>query len=258
MKKFLFSFVLLSLLIILFEVIFANYSLVIIPEIFAAVIISLIYSRWVDFRRWFFYKFHKYNLPPESLGKLRISYAYLLRVRVDNRYLLVKGKYNKYQPPGGVYHYFDNVIERNYGFERDNTHGDEKDIRGTIEYKYLRSFLQWVKNGENRETGFNREFQEELIQSNILDKELFSNIEGEFICRKFKGIEFSDHHQIYELLIFDIYDIKLDHIQKEYLKNLQNYIDDRYVIVSSEVIKSRGVSENQFVETITNHTRYIL
>jgi|GEM_PF-3965308 len=259
MKKFFVSFVLIALLIVIFEFIFSELDFTIIPEIVAAAIVSLLYSQWKWIGRYFNMRINRYTLPNlPSSTRIRISYAYLIRIKIQGKYLLVRGKYNKYQPPGGVYHYYDREIERQFGFKRDETHGDDNDIRGTIELSSLKKFLKWRKTEKNRETGFTREFNEELIQSKILSEKEFSGAEGEFITTKFKGIEFSEHHQIYELLIFDIFQIILDDSQRKVLLALLKEPNDRCYFSSAAEIKSLGVSGDNYVETIAKHSKLIL
>ena len=45
--------------------------------------------------------------------EFRISYAYLFRIKIENKYLLIKGKrIEQYQPVGGVFKYYNSFIDK--------------------------------------------------------------------------------------------------------------------------------------------------
>lgn len=111
-----------------------------------------------------------FNIPIKFTkeSEIRLSFSYLIRIKFEDKYLLVKGKYGKYQPVGGVYHYNDRFLENNFDFKLDEYHADKNDIRGCIKLKKLDEFIIWFNTCKNREIAPIREFKEELISTNII------------------------------------------------------------------------------------------
>ena len=105
---------------------------------------------------------------------VRISFAYLYRIKVGNKYLLVKNERGteKYQPVGGVYKLAGNEkieLKNRYQVKDDDKisidESSRDDYRLRIENKYLRKFMKRFDRGANRERidNLSREFKEELI-----------------------------------------------------------------------------------------------
>ena len=108
--------------------------------------------------------------------EIRLSIAYLFRINVDGKYLLIKSRIrNAYQPVGGAYKTLpgsekifsqlgvrpDRVIETENGIAKG-------DLRVYVKGKNVMAFLDWFKSKEDREISPWREFCEELISTNIL------------------------------------------------------------------------------------------
>ena len=110
--------------------------------------------------------------------KIRQSFAYLIRIKVNNKYLLIKSGHKRglFGPVGGVYHieHIDYVYNT-LGFARDSTPGDSQDVRSKILGKNIEKFIEWFNPKENRETSPLREFREELLDSELIPKQLFGN-----------------------------------------------------------------------------------
>ena len=139
----------------------------------------------------------------------------------------------------------------------DETHADEKDIRGTIPSNMRNKFIKWFNKGVNRECSIHREYNEELILTIILPKDIFENPEYKYICTDYKGIKWCDHYNIYELLRFDIYEVILNNKQKDYLRGMKKSSKD-YILATKEEIDKLGVTEKSPVASMTNHTKFIL
>ncbi len=119
----------------------------------------------------------------EKLGKLnndtiiRVSFAYLFRIKVNGKYFLVpNSRTGKYQPVGGAYKF--NEEEANYLNKKFHVENDDcipvdkvtkRDYRLLIKNKYLKKFMRRFNKTKNRENVYNlsREFEEELFTPNI-------------------------------------------------------------------------------------------
>lgn len=191
--------------------------------------------------------------------RIRLSFAYLIRIRVNNRYLLVKSGHNRqlYGPVGGVYH-----IERTdyiyykLGFARDKTPGDSKDIRGTILGKNIKKFIKWFNKKEDRETIPNREFEEEIIKTGIASKELFPKLDFKFIGTHYRGIEYDSFYGVDELCRFDIYELTLNEEQVRYFEKMNK--NKGAILVTSDDIKTFGINDENDKRSIGSQTIYIL
>ncbi len=192
--------------------------------------------------------------------KIRLSFAYLIRIKVNNRYLLVKSGHKRslFGPVGGVYHieHVDYVYNE-LGFSRDSTPGDEQDVRGTILGKNIKAFVKWFDCKKNRETNPDREYQEELLNSGILPSQLFDDPSFNFLGTKYKGISYSEFYQINELLRFDIYELVLNDDQIKYIENNVKKIKS-ITLFTREEIESLGITNDNDKRIIGTQTPYIL
>lgn len=200
--------------------------------------------------------------------KVRISFAYLFRIKLHDKYFLVlngRGT-QKYQPVGGAYQY--NVEERTYLCNKYKIVEDDKiqrddfsrnDYRLFVSVKYLKSFIKRFDKTINREciNDLSREFKEELIQTGILD---FTHIKYRFCGRHFTKIQYSRHFNCYELLLADIVELEPTDEQRSRLGSLINSESKLYKFASSKEIKSCGIDEgtDKMVEIIGDHTIKIL
>src|SRR5699024_7481291 len=128
----------------------------------------------------------------EKLGKLnddtiiRISFAYLFRIKVNGKYFLVpNSRTGKFQPVGGAYKFNEeeaNYLNKEFHVENDDCIPVDKvtkrDYRLLIKNKYLKKFMRRFNKTENRENIYNlsREFEEELYATKILKKEDFGKV----------------------------------------------------------------------------------
>lgn len=191
--------------------------------------------------------------------KIRLSFAYLIRIKVNNRYLLVKSGHKRgtYGPVGGVYHIeHTDYVYNKLGFSRDSSPGDPEDIRGTIQGKKISKFIKWFNKKRNRELNPSREFYEELIKTGYVPESLFENPKFNFIKTVYKGIQYGEHYGINELLRFDIYEFVPNEIQLNYLLNIK--VNNNLKFYTREEIEKLGVTKNNDKGTIGTQTRYIL
>ena len=143
--------------------------------------------------------------------------------------------------------------------------GNEKDIRGRVKGKDLRKFIQWFESRQDREITCHREFNEELINSGILDKEKFEELHYSYLGTHKTSI-FTSEYYGKEFLLADIYELELSENQKkEFSKLKENYdknnSDINYAFVNEHEIRTRHTSKRKvddFDMDINNHTYKIL
>ena len=110
---------------------------------------------------------------------IRISFAYLYRIKIGDKYLLVKNERGtgKYQPVGGVYKFEEDEkieLKNRFQVKDDNKisidESSHNDYRLRMENRYLRKFISRFDKKINRENidNLSREFREELIEKNTL------------------------------------------------------------------------------------------
>ncbi|WP_416825198.1 hypothetical protein [Ectobacillus polymachus] len=178
--------------------------------------------------------------------KLRLSISYLFRIKVNNKYLLIKGnRINQFQPVGGVYKYYDRAFIEGLEFSEDSfikaDDVSKNDLRIFIKGKYLIKFMNWFKKGVSRECSANREFFEELIESGILPEDKFKILNYKYIGRKTKGIYLDDYFKCHQILIADIFEFIPSNDQLKALKELLNNETEKYIWADEELILQRGV-----------------
>jgi hypothetical protein len=152
-----------------------------------------------------------------SKEEYRISYAYLFRIKIDNMYLLIKGRrISQYQPVGGVYKFYDSFKSMFNDWEirseKNKDFYEDKDLRIFVKGKYLSKFLDWIDSGKNREIDVNREFCEELVKPGYISAITMNDVDYEFINHCNSGIHYSPHFGCKEIFLADIYDV---HISSE-------------------------------------------
>ncbi len=199
---------------------------------------------------------------------IRISFAYLYRIKVERKYLLIKNERgtNKYQPIGGVYKLQDEekiILKNRYHVMDDDKVPIDKsshnDYRIRVRNQYLRNFVGRFDGDAKREKIDNvgREFKEELIDTKILN---WKTIKYRVCGRHMTEVQYSQHFQIFELLLADIVELMPNDEQMEDLCCLMKNDSDLYRFVTAEEIKSLGIQANSanFLESISDHTFKIL
>lgn len=197
---------------------------------------------------------------------VRISAAYLFRIVLDDKYLLVRGRRfkNQFQPVGGVYKTNTRSAEamRRLGvtddhfisFDPDLAH----DLRIRIKGARIPSFMRWFDSGHGRETSPWREFREELLETQYLDEELFKDIEYEFLERKLQ-FRYSDQAECWELLIANIYELLPTPGQQLDLQRASKQHNADYRWVTSDTISQRTTAAGRpESEAISGNSGWLL
>ena len=189
---------------------------------------------------------------------IRISFAYLFRIKVDGKYFLVRNnRTNKYQPVGGTYKFLEE--ERKYLSNNIPVEDDDKipvnkitkfDYRLLVKNKDLRKFVKRFNKTPYREniSNLSREFIEEVFSTKILDENIFGELSYKYCGRHMTNVEYSSVFRCYELLLADIVEVQLSQTQEELFRNLMEINCDTYCFVTAKEINSLGVKceDNKF------------
>lgn len=194
----------------------------------------------------------------------RFSISYLIRIKINNKFLLVKNsKIDSFQPVGGCYKYFDSaktyLTKLQYIPERIVNGKDlENDFRIFIPNHNVEEFIKWYKNGSDRELDFLREFNEELFDEKILSKTEF----GIPVLIKVANGSFetftSQSLQMPSVMPMDIIELHETPNQKRLLKALQEKTSDKYIWATRQDILNGFILQNGVKKIIGNHTPKIL
>ena len=186
---------------------------------------------------------------------IRFSIAYLYKIKIDDKYLLIKGsKIEQLQPVGGVYKVCSSfsTIESERGFY------EKEDLRFCIKGKNISKVLNWFDSRKNREVAVYREFYEEIIKNNILPIEVLSSMRIEFLKQIKPKMAYSKHFKKNEILLFDIYEI---HLPDEYTDMIRKYVkeeNDLIKLVDREDIEKECVDIRGKSFKIGAHSQYII
>lgn len=199
---------------------------------------------------------------------IRISIAYLYRINVNGKYLLVKNsRRNYFQPVGGAFKTLpgsekifdslnvkcDRLIETENGIAKN-------DLRVFVKGTNVIDFIEWFNSKEDRETSPWREFCEELVAPNFLPWKEFRYIDYKYkgtIQTPILNLDTNDKgifiFEIYDLLPTKEQSVILEKIQKE--GNTENFIwADSYLINRL----GHSESEKKFQHEIAPHTKWAL
>ena len=183
-------------------------------------------------------------------SRVRISASYLYRIRVDDKYLLVKGqRFDQFQPVGGVYkvHPSSSGRRRDLGVLDDDLlvpdDVSDGDLRVRVLGKNLLPFVRWFEEGRGRETDGWREFYEELIATDLLPREVFRVIKYDRIKRIYRPMQYSPWAASQELLIADILELLPTDDQLVALRQLRSRIDRRVLWASEKQIRRLGAED---------------
>lgn len=200
--------------------------------------------------------------------EIRISIAYLFRIKVDNKYLLVRSRNRSYfQPVGGAFKSLpgselafgklgvkpDRLIETENGIAKG-------DLRVFVKGSNVIDFLAWFDSKEDRETSPWREFCEELISTDILPHKPFRYIDYKFkksIQSPILKLDSGDRG----IFKFEIYDLVINDEQRLIFNELLKKGDsDKYIWADEYLINRLGHDERskQYQYDIAPHTRSAL
>lgn len=205
---------------------------------------------------------------------IRFSLSGLFKIQIPstNKYLLVLNRRiaNQLQPVGGAYKRFgDESLFNKWGYRPDNSKNgldvDEKssqDLRFIVKGKHAIDVLNWFAKGSEREKDARREFNEELIDTSILDGAVFRDFDARHIRRFSKSLQWSDYFSCYEILTYDIFELIPNEEQKEALVELAQQGCDLakgYAIVSCDDIEQlRFMQDDKQIARIGHHAKLII
>jgi hypothetical protein len=204
--------------------------------------------------------------------RFSLSGLYKIKIPSTNKYLLVLNRRiaNQLQPVGGAYKRFgDDSLFNKWGFRPDNSRNgldvDEKsssDLRFMVKGKHVIEVLNWFESGNERESEPKREFKEELLDTNILDPQIFQHIAHKHIRRFSKNLSWSDYFSCYEILIYDIFEVIPDEAQRKALLALAEKeidLEKGYAVVSCDDIEQlRFMQNNKQVARIGQHSKLLI
>lgn len=199
--------------------------------------------------------------------QIRVSYSYIFRIEIQGKYLLVKDEQgrNNYHPVGGVYKYYPDDIDVSELFngEYDGlfnaTKDTEDDLRLKIRKSKLKSFNKWFFTEKNRENSDNlgREFNEELIDRNILDEKIFSEIKYKYVG-SYRKKSFNKELKLNQIRHYDIFTIKPTNAQRTFLQKLMKNNSEDYIFATQENIINGVVHSACNKYEIAEYTKLIL
>ena len=190
--------------------------------------------------------------------KIRLSCAYLFQIKQDGKYLLIKGnRIEQYQPVGGVYKYYNSFSEVKSQLElKDESEShfyENGDLRLITKGRYLVKFLDWFETKKNREITVIRELIEELQPAEISVEKLVKNVQIEYLKTIKEEIRFSQHFQMDEQKIFNIYEAKIP-------SDIINIVlsSDRYCLVEAEEIEKLCCTRDGLSKKISETAKYVI
>lgn len=200
---------------------------------------------------------------------IRLSFAYLFRIRVKGKYLLVKSrKGNYYQLVGGAYKRYlsteklfdcydirsDRIFETSHGIAKN-------DLRIHVPGKFVLKIIDWFNTKEDREISQWREFCEELLTTGILDKEIFRYIDYKYANTLQTPMQKAKKLDCQEILIYEIFDFIPNEEQAKALEELCDKGDTDMTKWADElIINSLGFNEytRETPYEIGAHTKWAL
>lgn len=200
-----------------------------------------------------------------NANNIRFSCAYLFRIKINDKYLLVKDEQGRgtFQPVGGVYKYFDDsIFSRTHAVQctRFGNNSDlDNDLRIIVPRKYVHRFKRWYRKEVGRETPDNlyREFQEEIIERiGFLDLSAFDTIQYRYCGVNIDPSRWGEKDM--QVRIADIVELIPTPQQSKVLLSLLEGESDVYHFATKEEIYNFGCTDGNLVPTISPHTIKIL
>jgi hypothetical protein len=199
----------------------------------------------------------------------RVSFACMLRLRYEDKYLLIKN-YNRpelYGAIGGVYKYYSTAIpllDSLFFRPQHNTARAKNDLRGFIPINKLNAFIDWFNKRLDREEldCLTRKLKEELIlDAHITDNQITTHAnpkyrllhkieEGPYKVNEMGYVQYR-HLSVYDLLADDDY----TNILINYLVEQSKINDNILLVTSDEIKKRRAYSSNKL---IGSHCGYLI
>lgn len=201
---------------------------------------------------------------------VRFSMSYVYRIKVNDKYLLVKNStWNHYQLVGGKYkrlaltqkilNDFDAVDDLKMP-----TNGLKKDdLAVFVPGKNAIKFIDWFNSGKDREISHWREFYEELIdgKGKLLDQKIFPYIHYNFRKSVITPLKRASNWDCWEILQYDVLDFVPSAEQEKKLEELFQKGDSDYIKwADASLIQSLGFDSRQAttVYNIGEHTKWAI
>jgi hypothetical protein len=192
--------------------------------------------------------------------------SYLFRIKVEGKYLLVRGaRLPQFQPVGGVFKRYttsNGFFSRIEGLDDDTIPLDQTskdDLRIRIKGRHLVTFLDWFNSRKEREISCWREFYQELIEPGYLSQDSFPFINYQYVKRHEYPLRYSDPAQSLELLIAEIYELIPTTEQEAFLKRMSTIENSNFIWVDEDRIRRRGaIPKKDLTLNISEHSRLIL
>lgn len=195
---------------------------------------------------------------------VRYSISAMVRIQVDDRYLLVRNRhFGKYQPIGGVLKRLSHSKLKlsELGVREDNMFAVDDTNRGDLRLQVpagsLAAFSDWYASRLGREFGPWREFYEELLAPGILDNQLFPYAQLQYLRQHSTGITRARHINDgarFECRIAEIFELEPTRVQADALRELLSRRDVRVMWATAEEIKTRGVVAKRQPEAVIAET----
>lgn len=197
---------------------------------------------------------------------VRVSISYLFRIKVDEKYLLVRNRhFGLFQPIGGVYKRYAGSLSTlsRLGVQDDRKmpidHTSRDDLRIHVPGRNLLRLLRWFDSQQDREVSAHREFYEELVEPGIVRREVFPYPRYRIIGRKRTDVQYSPYFQCMELRVADIVELEMSPNQQDELRSLAAQGHSDIMFATADEIERRGVTPPvQLKATIGEHTRWII
>jgi len=201
---------------------------------------------------------------------IRFSMSYQYRIKVKDKYLLVKNSnWDFYQHVGGKYKRLPvtQKVLADLGAVDDPrmpTHGLMKDdLAVFVPAKNAMKFLDWFNHEREREVSHWREFYEELIEgkAKVLTQNNFPYVNYVVACTIQTPLKKADGWDCLEILQYDILDLIPTLAQQEELEELYLQGDTDYVKwASKDLIDSLGYDRRQRKESyrIGKHAKWVV
>lgn len=185
---------------------------------------------------------------PFRTKSVRISAAYLIRIEIDGKHLLVRGHRirDQFQPVGGVYKYLPHAKSRleDLGVTTDQCFPVDQDSRSDLRIrvpgKNVAKFLRWFDESRDRECNPWREFFEELVEPGLLSREVFPHAQFRYVKRDERRVRWSAELETREILVFDVFELVPTPEQEAELRRLAAAPGPDHVFAAEARLRRRG------------------
>ncbi len=203
---------------------------------------------------------------------IRFSMSYLYRIKINDKYLLVKNSnWEHYQLVGGKYKrnsYTQNILldmEARDDLKLQTTGLMKDDLAVFIPAKNAIKFIDWFNTKRNREISHWREFYEELIEgkASVLPQNKFPYVNYNFMGSVITPLKKSPDcgWNCYEILQYDILDLLPTEEQQKELDALFNNGDSEYIKWADEELINNLGHDNRVKKPLYRigaHTKWAL